>query len=106
MYETFLYAGLVLAIGFFITAFILFFKNKIPTVIKYFMHVAVKRSYRPSMTTYITAPKTPREKEDTTQTLDTGDEKTEVLGVARQYATALLEADSTTILPSLDKEDE
>lgn len=105
MYEAFLYAGAALAICFFITAGILFFKNRIPSVIKYFTRAASNKSYRPSVTAYSSAPEISRANEETTQTPDIANEQTEILGVARQYATALLEADSTTILPSLDEED-
>ncbi len=43
--------------------------------------------------------------DEATEILSSVDEPTELLDIAQQYATALLDADSTTLLPSLEGED-
>ncbi len=105
MYDVLFYAGLVLSAAFLIAAVILFFGNRIPTVIRYFVHISGKKIRRTPMLDYPVKEKSAPADDEATEILNSADEPTELLDIAQQYATALLDADSTTLLPSLDSED-
>ncbi len=105
MYDILFYSGLVLSAAFFVTAVILFFGNRIPSVIKYFMHISGKRIRRTPMPDHSVKEKNASANDEATEILSSVDEPTELLDIAQQYATALLDADSTTLLPSLEGED-
>lgn len=104
MNEIFFYAGLVLAGSFFILSVVLFFSQRIPAVIRYFFRMSKKKikysAVNENRVIYKSSGKTGQE--DVTQLL-VEPEKTELLEVAQNYATALLDADSTTLLPEIDE---
>ena len=104
MYQILYYAGFVLMIGGFITAVVLLFKNRIPSVIRYFIRMSGKKRPKSSVTEYKAAAKTAVPQSESTELLDAKGEPTVLLDAAHQYATALLDADSTTLLPELDEE--
>ena len=96
MYEMIFYIGIVLAISFFMLAVFLYFKNNIPIVIQYFLRMSNKKL--PKST--VKADKYIDKKEKVVN------EQTELLDVAQNYATALLDADNTEILPYIDENGE
>jgi len=96
MYEMIFYIGIVLAFSFFVLAVFLFFKYKIPIVIQYFLRMSTK--------------KLPKIAGKSDKAIDKREkvvnEQTELLDVAQNYATALLDADNTEILPYIDENGE
>ena len=100
MYETMLYLGLILGGVFLLLTIYLFIHNKIIRVIRYFL----KKENKKVGTTRVTkearkASKTNEEKENQPKNDNVA---TEILEIAQNYATALLDVESTTILPELD----
>ena len=93
MYEMIFYIGIVLAISFLVFTTFLFFKYKIPIVIQYFLRMSTKKL--PKSTMKLDKAIVKREK--------VVNEQTELLDVVQNYATALLDADNTEILPYIDE---
>lgn len=105
MYQILYYSGFVLMIGGFITAAFLLFKNRIPSVIRYFIRMSGKKMpKRPASEYKAAAVKMAAPPSESTELLDADGEPTVLLDAAHQYATALLDADSTTLLPELVEE--
>ena len=103
MNEILFYAGLVFAAMFFILAVVLLFSQNIPAVIRYFLKMRNRKIKYSTMNENRVVYKSSggTGEDNSTQTL-VESEKTELLDVAQNYATALLDADSTTLLPDLN----
>lgn len=97
------YGGIVLAILFFILSIVVFFTQGIPTVIRYYLRKnnkkVIKFPQNKGDDVYKNLSKEFKSKE-----IDKLEE-TELLSVAQNYATALLEADNSTYILDLDDED-
>lgn len=102
MYEVMYYVGLVLSISFFLLSVFLFFYHKVPSVVRYFIKMGNKRVVNPDKARNSSDNQT--DSDNSTELLD--DESTSLLDVAKNYATALLDADSTTLLPELVAEED
>ncbi len=104
MNEILFYAGLVFAALLFILSVILLFSQNIPGVIRYFLRMRKRKiNYKFASENRVIYKTSGGTGTDTsTQTL-TESEKTELLDIAQNYATALLDADSTTLLPELSE---
>jgi len=110
MNEILFYAGIVFTGFFLLLSFFLFFYQKVPSVIRYFMKMGNKRVSLQGMKA-VTASgdkekhgkKNVSRAKNYTQGGDNlqGSSSTELLDIAQNYATALLDADSTTLLPDL-----
>lgn len=104
MNEIMYYAGLVLAASCFLLSIFLFFYHKIPSVIRYFLKMGNKKLSKKELKREAIIMRQSSQMNSSTELLSRT-EKTEFLEVAQNYATALLDADSTTmILPNLDEE--
>lgn len=104
MNEIMFYVGLVLAWTFFLLAIFLFFYYKVPSVIKYFLKMGNKKLSQKELRREALIMKQSANLNGSTELLSRTD-KTGLIEVAQNYATALLDADSTTmILPNLDEE--
>ena len=99
MSEVFFYGGIVLSVAFFALTIFFFFRNKIPSAVSYFLRHENRKvvSYRKDGLPRPASPKKPRK-----AVKDPGRD-TEVLDIAMNYATALLDADRTELLPELDE---
>lgn len=98
MSEVFFYGGIVLAIVFFILTVFFFFRFKIPRVIRYFLRRENKKiSSQKGGGSHVSSPIKRR------RPVMEQSNSTEVLDIAQNYATALLDADRTELLPELDK---
>lgn len=99
------YGGLTLGIVFLLLSIFLFFFQKIPAVIRYFRNINSKKIFKNNHTYKVSQQKTSKHKKATisvTRQQNNDDQKTELLDIAQNYATALLDADSTEILPDLN----
>ena len=118
MNETIYYIGLILSIIFFIASVVLFIIKKIPTVIGYLLKIGkIKiggKNAESSATLSIEAMNARLKTQTGEQTnlLFDGDEgtlsdaeQTNLLSTVQNYATALLDADSTSILPEINFQD-
>ena len=96
MNEIMLYVGSAVAIVLFILTIYLFISLKIVEILRYFVKTKGKKlaQKRP-----VKAP--PRVRTKTDNILD---DKTELLSAAENFATALIDADNTELLPSLYEE--
>ena len=99
MSEVFFYGGIVLSAVFLALAIFLFFRNKIPSAISYFL-----RHENPKVVSYKKggSPRHDSSNLPRRAVKDPGRD-TEVLDIAMNYATALLDADRTELLPELDE---
>ena len=116
MNELFFYGGVVLTIFFLVLSVVIFIKFKIIEVLKYyFMRVNKKKfdkSYISEFTRNIKA-KTMGLRDSTeilgtanTDSKDGEEENTDILDIAKNYATALLDAESTVFLPEIEENEE
>ena len=103
--EILFYAGIVFAGFFLLLSFFLFFYQKVPSVIRYFMKMGNKRVSSQGFK-IVNAPGNTHKhsKTDISRGKNNSNESgsTELLDIAQNYATALLDADSTTLLPYLN----
>lgn len=108
MNEIMLYGGLLLAIVCFLLAVFLFFFHKISSVIKYFYNINSKKVFKNSHGYKAPKQKAVKSKHENKKlqinNINETEQKTELLDVAQNYATALLDADSTELLPELNDE--
>ena len=105
MNQILFYGGLALAIICFILTVFLFFFQKIPSVVKYFRNVNSKKVFKNSKSYKAQKHKTIKVKETKKSDAYKANEyeqRTEILDVVQNYATALLDADSTELLPELN----
>lgn len=104
MNEIMYYVGLVVGVSCFLLSIFLFFYHRIPSVIRYFLKMGNKKLSKKALKKQAVIMKQSKEMEESTELLSRT-QKTDFLEVAQNYATALLDADSTTIvLPNLDEE--
>lgn len=110
MYEMLLYIGCIMCGIFMLLSIYLFVKNKITVVIRYFLKMDKKvnnsnRNLQQSKQKKITS-KTPKYDKTVvgTQLLDQNTKGTEILEIAQNYATAVLEVEETTLLPDLNND--
>ena len=103
MNQILFYGGLVLAIIFFLLTVFLFFFQRIPIVIKYFNNIKSKKVFKNSRGNYKVMPNKSIQKSIEVGGKDEIEQKTELLDIAQNYATALLDADSTVLLPEIDE---
>lgn len=108
MYEVFFYAGIVFAIGAFIISIFLFFSLKIPEVIRYYVDSVVHKNKNVNMRVHqknssrgsFVPKKRPGAKAQTADSEATEllnyDDQADVMDIARNYATAMLNADEGT----------
>lgn len=105
MNEILFYAGIVFAGFFLLLSFFLFFYQKVPSVIRYFMKMGNKRVSSQGFK-MVNAPVNAHShsKNNVSRGKHYSKESgsTELLDMAQNYATALLDADSTTLLPYLN----
>lgn len=107
MNEMLFYVGLVCSILFFLLSGVFFIYYKIPKVIMYFLKMRGKRNIRVSTSKKVEINHNVDLKEGwiavrTEARIEARDEeKTELLQAVHTYATALLEADNTVLLPCL-----
>lgn len=106
MNQILFYGGLALAVICFLLTVFIFFFQKIPSVIKYFRNVNSKKVFKASHSYKVTKQKSVKikdanKKQNVTKSNDY-DQRTEILDVVQNYATALLDADSTELLPELN----
>jgi hypothetical protein len=98
--EFLFYVGIVLAIAFLILAIVLFFTQKIPEVIRFLLKIPNHRTIKISNNENITA-------FNMKATNDTGTEllqdQTELLNMAENFATALLDVESVHNLEYLNE---
>ena len=118
MNEVLFYGGLLLAISAFVMAIILFFKNDILSVVRYYLKYNVQylklKNSMPAQKKEVKNKEEDLEKEteliyqELTELLSSEEEQieeTEILG-ASSYATALLIADNTVLLPDINESQE
>lgn len=108
MNNVLMYGGLALAVVFFLITVFLFFYQKIPSVIKYFYNIRNKKVFKNSHGYKVPKQKPSKKKVESTKAAqpvkqEIQDERTQLLDIAQNYATALLDADSTELLPELDE---
>lgn len=110
MNEILFYAGLVFAGFFLILSIFLFFYQKVPSAIRYFMKMGNKRVPSQGMKVVTSSGNAQkRSRKNVARATNykqggdnlQGSSSTELLDIAQNYATALLDADSTTLLPEL-----
>lgn len=103
--ELLFYTGLVLTVLFFLLSLFIFFNQKIPSAVSYFLNIGQRKlKSKKSFEKTIAYKETLQEKkqlatkpnEELTYLLS--DEETELLSKAQNYATALIEAECTTYL--------
>lgn len=99
------YGGFALAIVFFLITVFLFFYQKIPSVIRYFHNIRNKKVFKNSRGYKVPKQKSLKNKAESIKAQpvkqEIQDERTQLLDVAQNYATALLDADCTELLPEL-----
>lgn len=103
--ELLFYAGLVLTVLFFLLSLFLFYSQRIPTAVRYFLNVGEFKNNKKRNIEKTIAYK---EREDNRTRIVTianeeatyvlSDEETQLLSIAQNYATALIEAECTTYL--------
>lgn len=105
MNELLFYTGLVLTVLFFLLSLFLFFNQRIPAAVSYFLNIGqnkIKKDRNIGKT--IAYKETLEEKTSTVTKAEEeltyllNDEETELLSIAQKYATALIEAECTTYL--------
>jgi len=111
MNQILFFSGIVFAGFFLLLSIFLFFYQKVPAVIRYFLKMGNKRvetkGFKPVKAAGATSAKGKKENQqrkkaaDSMKASQTGS-STELLDIAQNYATALLDADSTTLLPDLN----
>lgn len=106
MNQILFYGGLALAVICFLLTVFLFFFQKIPSVIRYFRNVNSKKVFKTSYSYKVPKQKPVKinniNKKQIVDKQNIYDQRTEILDVAQNYATALLDADSTELLPELN----
>lgn len=105
MNQILFFSGIVFAGFFLLLSIFLFFYQKVPAVIRYFLKMGNKKVTARGAGSVVPAGKTSaKSKKDNLQRKKTSQagSSTELLDIAQNYATALLDADSTTLLPDLN----
>ena len=111
MNQILFFSGIVFAGFFLLLSIFLFFYQKVPAVIRYFLKMGNKKVTGSGTGPVVPAGKTSaKSKKDNLQRKKTSQgmkasqagSSTELLDIAQNYATALLDADSTTLLPDLN----
>lgn len=105
MNEVLLYAGIVLAGAFFILAIYLFFKNKIPSVVRYFLKMGNKTMPKQEIASNAVVNPSKEIEAEGTEIISAKNEQTELLDIEESGATELLDDDSTTLLSSLEEDE-
>jgi len=113
MNQILFFTGIVLAGCFLLLSIFLFFNQKVPATIRYFLKMSNKKvTTKGSKQVIWTANKSAKGKNKSLKNKKTPQGKrdqaenfTEILGSAQNYATTLLD-DSTTLLPDLNDKDD
>jgi|LSQX01.2.fsa_nt_gb hypothetical protein len=104
MNEVMFYGGIVLSVSFFILTVFLFIYNKVPYVIKYFIQIRRKKVFRTALVVNkVSGVEASNVKLN--KNISSENENTVLLDDVECYVTALLDDESTSLLPEYDNED-